>query len=74
MNIEQASFLGLVGSGLSIAAFCSLTLLGILFVRVLDFIEGHCIRMAGRYGTAQAVVVRSEHPASQVSRPPETSR
>ena len=74
MNIEQASVLGLVGSGLSIAAFCSLTLVGILFVRVLDLIEGHCIRMAGRYGVAKAVVVRAEEPGSHASRLPESPR
>ena len=73
MNIEQASFLGLVGSGLSIAAFCGLTAVGIVFVRVLDLIEGYFMRMAGRYGTAKAVVARSEQPASQASRLPESS-
>ena len=72
MNVEQASFLGLVGSGLSIAAFCGLTFVGILFVRVLDLIEGHFTRMAGRHSTARAVVVRSEQPAAQAFRLPES--
>ena len=74
MNIEQASFLGLVGSGLSIAAFCSLTVVGILFVRLLDLIEGHFIRMSVRHGAAKAVVVRSQQPASEASLLPERTR
>ena len=42
MNIELASYLGLVGSGLTIAALFGLTLIGILFVRLLDGIEHYC--------------------------------
>ena len=42
MNIELASYLGLVGSGLTIAALFGLTLIGILFVRLLDGIERYC--------------------------------
>ena len=42
MNIELASYLGLVGSGLTIAAVFGLALIGILFVRLLDGIEHYC--------------------------------
>ncbi len=45
MNLDQASFLGLIGSGLSIAAFCGLTSIGILFVSLLDRIDGYCARV-----------------------------
>jgi hypothetical protein len=46
MNIELASFLSLIGSGVAIAAFVGMTLLGIIFVRLLDGIECYCARRA----------------------------
>jgi hypothetical protein len=55
MDLEQASFLGLIGSGLSVAAFFGLTLAGILFVWLLDLIEGHCARIAMRWRKAKVI-------------------
>jgi hypothetical protein len=54
MNIELASYLGLIGSGVAIAAFFVLTLVGIFFVRLLDAIEGYCTRAAMRWKKANA--------------------
>jgi hypothetical protein len=42
MNVELASYVGLIGSGLAIATFFGLSLIGILFVRLLDSIERYC--------------------------------
>jgi hypothetical protein len=53
MDTEQASYLGLIGSGLAIAAFFGLTLIGILFVRMLDSIERHCTLTAMRWNRDQ---------------------
>src|SRR5579862_3161067 len=64
MNLEQASFLGLIGSGLSIAAFCGFTLVGILFVQLLDTVEGHFKRFADRRSSGKAVLPASEYPAA----------
>jgi hypothetical protein len=64
MNLEQASLLGLIGSGLSIAAFCSLTVVGILFVRLLDFFEGYCTNLAARWRQARAIL-SSDHSAGE---------
>jgi hypothetical protein len=44
MNIELASYLSLIGSGVAIAAFIGMTFVGIIFVRLLDGIEGYCAR------------------------------
>jgi hypothetical protein len=65
MNAEQASFFGLIGSGLSIAAFCGLTLIGIMFVQVLDIVEGHFTRLAGRLATTDGVMPISEYDGSE---------
>jgi hypothetical protein len=46
MNIELASYLSLIGSGLAIAAFIGMTFVGIIFVRLLDGIEAYCARRA----------------------------
>jgi hypothetical protein len=47
MNIEElASCLSLIGSGLAIAAVVGMTFVGIIFVRLLDGIEGFCVRQA----------------------------
>jgi hypothetical protein len=54
MNTELASYLGLIGSGVAIAAFFVLTLVGIYFVRLLDGIEGYCTRAAMRCKKANA--------------------
>jgi len=67
MNLEQASFLGLIGSGLSVAAFCALTLAGILFVWLLDLIERHCARIAMRWREAKAISSDLEHSRADVS-------
>ena len=54
MNMELASYLGLIGSGVAIVAFFVLTLIGIFFVRLLDGIEGYCTRAAMRWNKANA--------------------
>jgi hypothetical protein len=56
MNVESASYLGLVGSGLSIAAFFGLTAMGILFVRLLDGIKGYCRHVEIRWKKTKALV------------------
>jgi hypothetical protein len=48
VNTELASYLGLVGPSIAIAAFSAFTLIGIFFVRLLDSIEGFCTRAAIR--------------------------
>ena len=54
MNMELASYLGLIGSGVAIVAFFVLTLIGIFFVRLLDGVEGHCTRAPMRWKKANA--------------------
>ena len=46
MNMELASCLSLIGSGVAIAAFVGMTFVGIIFVRLLDGIECYCARRA----------------------------
>ena len=67
MNIEQASFFGLIGSGLSIAAFCGLTVVGILFVRVLDFIEGYFARVGMPWMQTGKVLSAVQYAAGNLS-------
>jgi hypothetical protein len=55
MSIEVASNFGLIGSGLAIGAFFGLTVIGILFVRVLDGIEGYGARIAVRWNETNAI-------------------
>ena len=55
MNVELASYLGLIGSGVAIAAFFVLTLVGFFFVRLLDGIEGYCTRAAIQWKKMNAI-------------------
>ena len=55
-------------SGVSIAAFCALTVTGISFVRLLDLIERHCMRIAMRRAKPGTVVLGPEGPAADASR------
>jgi hypothetical protein len=55
VNIELASYLGLIGPGITIAAFSALTLIGIFFVRLLDGVEGFCTRAAIRWNKTNAI-------------------
>jgi hypothetical protein len=68
LNIEWASYVGLVGTGLSIAAFFGLTAVGILFVRLLDGIEGYCHRVGVRWNKTKAIVSGSESASAVLPR------
>jgi hypothetical protein len=65
MNIELASYLGLMGSGVAIVAFFVLTLVGIFFVRLLDGIEGYCTRAAMRWKKTNAIHSGLEYSAGE---------
>jgi hypothetical protein len=58
MDMELASYFGLIGSGLALLALFMLTAMGILFVRLLDAIEGWCARVALRWSETKAIVPR----------------
>jgi hypothetical protein len=68
MNIELASYLGLIGSGLAIAAFFGLTLIGILFVRMLDGIERYCALAAMRWNRTKETEVAEHRESSSRAR------
>jgi len=68
MNLELASYLSLVGSGLALAAFFGITVIGILFVRVLDGIEGYCMRVAVQWDKAKAVAPAVHYSADRALR------
>jgi hypothetical protein len=61
----RAAYLGLVGSGVAIAAFFVLTLVGIFFVRLLDGIEGYCTHAATWWKKTNAIRSGLENSAGE---------